>query len=1028
MIARLAPFALAIAAALSAADGARAAEGAARIEIERAFDVMRRERGYAFVFDSRLVAGKSIAFDAQDGAAALRRALEDAGLDLQQISAKTFAVREFPSPDASATPLVGAALDPPPPIDTILVLGSATVGAMTSGSRHIFDLDTDELAYLAVTSPAEAIYDLPQSLASFTPSNTALFGATAGISLADLRGLGPRRTLVLVNGRNRTQTTGGNGSIGGVDLNSIAEPFLDRIEIESLPGGARHGAGATGGVINFVTKSALSGVEGGAHAGITERGDGEELSIYALGGFNIGSIGNLTIGVNATRQEGLIGADRRFSATPYGFGAEGHRTNNPDDEFLPGYGGSYTSERGAVAGVTLANGQFAPFPGRITYYPNADGTLSPINGAIGQLYNYAAMQSIALPSDRLLGMASLTGDLSSDWRYFVEASAAISATDNALAPLPGTRSRGVDPVTGDAAVIPLSNPALPQSVRDLVVGTFGGAATGVVFDHRYVELGPRRDVIDRQYLDAAIGVETGDHGGAALSAVYRFARNKVTLVDRRRIDANRLAIALDPARCAATQGCALIDFFSAPEIPETTIDFLLAPDIRRRIVVEEHEATLSGSTPLRFSDDLEGSASAGVSISRESLKDKNHVPAGVAPIGILGGVDQAASVTTADAHLTVETPLVRSGAPFDLDGMLSLRATRSSAFDTAFNFEAGVDWRPFEGVSLFMRRHIGERTPDLIEQYSIGAPLEAAFQDPCGRSPSLQSAVVRANCTSGGPLGVSPGFAQTAPLAGGAFYGNPDLDPEQVRTAAYGVRLAVDELAPATPGRLELAATWFDFDIDRAIQSFSNVVSACYESIDFASPACGVNAMTGMPIIRRDPASEQIVGIDEVLVNAGGVNWRGLDLEMRYAVDPAFLPFLDSLWVSVLHTYTNLVRQTDSVGGVERLEGLIDHPRHRTLASIGADAGRWSFVLYGNRRGRALTSRTPVDEARVPAALYLDATARFDLNDRAYLQASVKNLTDKAPAITAFNDVGNFAPEYYDPYGRRYSLSMRLSF
>lgn len=997
--------------------------------VETILDTYREAHGYSFIFDSRLVERAMAApvdprLSPED---ALRQSLQSAGLSLRKVSAGAYAIVR--APDEPPTPFVLAGPDrDAAPIETILVIGAAPVQNATAGSRRIFDIDADELAYMSATSPAEAIYDLPQSLASFTPSNTALFGATAGISLADLRGLQPKRTMVLVNGRRRTLTTGGNGDIGGVDLNSIAEPLLERIEVESLPGGARHGPGAIAGAVNFVTRTGVDGLEGGARLGISEEGDSEEISLHALGGGEIGGIGNLTVGLNATRVEGLIGADRSFSAVPFGFARNGRKASPPDAAFLPGFGGTTTTGRGLIGGVVLADGSFAAFPNGASYLPNTDGSIERFVASLDQLHNWAASQNVVLPNDRLLGLASFSADIAAGWRVFAEAQAGLSATDNRLAPLPGVRIRGVDPVAGDAAVIPLSNPFMPQSVRDLVAASFGASATGVVYDHRYLELGPRRQQIDRRYVDLVAGVETEGDADPGLSFAYRFSHNRVVTRDADRLDRNRLQIALDAPRCAAEPGCAPVDFFTRPEISPEAIEFVVIPEIRRTIAVEEHEAVATATAPLRIKEGFDGRIDGGVEIRRTILSDRDEIPAGAAPIGYLGGADNRGSLDQIEVYADAQSPLVRAtGLPGEVDGSLAFRAARSSQSGLSLNFEAALDWRPVDGVAFFTRQHIGERPPDVLELYTVGPTLETSFLDPCGLSPARQEPVVQANCASTGPLGVTAPFVQISPLASQRFYGNPDLRPEKVRSAAYGVTLSPGEARDAL-GRLQLTATWLDFEIRDAITEFSDSLGACYLSPSFSSPACGVNPRTGAPAIIRDPVTRQVASIDGLLHNAGSLSWRGLDIELRYAAQPPFLPALDAIWISALHTYTDRVSISYADGETERLDGLIDFPRHRSLVSVGADAGRWSLVVFGSRRGEALTRRVAVPEARVPAAFYLDTTLRFDVTDRAFIQASVKNITDKEPAITAYNDVGNFAPEYYDPVGRRYALSVRVNF
>ncbi len=1007
-------------------------DSAGLIPIERALDALRRSKGFSFIFDSRLLSGKKVPVIEPSATVEsdLSDVLKSVQLRLHKVAPNAFAITgDAPEPEAPPLHVEVGRAPADPPVDTILVVGSTASMPTTTGAKRLFTIDADDLAFLGAASPAEAIYDLPQSLASFTPSNSALFGSAAGLSLADLRGLNPRRTMVLMNGRRRTLTSGGNGDIGGVDLGAFAEPFLERIEVQNAPAGARFGGGAVAGTINFVTRTGFEGVETGGRLGVSERGDSEAVMLHAIAGRTFDGAGNLTVGLAATRSEGIVGADRSFADPLYGFALDGRRSTAPGAEFLPGFGRSGLTERGLFAGVVLADGSFARFPGGASYLPGAAGAVDRFVGALDQLYDRENTQSKTLPNDQLTGIASFESQPSEQTRIFLELNAGVSTHEVSLLPLPAGRGRGIDPVAGDAAVIPLDNPFLPQSIRDIALASFGADAASLVFEHRYAELGPRKSDIDRRAIDVAAGVETDDGRGRTFSLSYRYGRNQAVTRDNARVDAVRLRAALDVTACAATAGCAPVDFFTAPEISNDALDYIVIPELRRKLTISEHEVAAAGALDLDFGDDRAGRFAAGLEFRRTSFSDRDLTPPDAAPIAYFRGENSEVHLETYDAYAQFEADLVRTGSlPGDIDGSLAARFTGSSQHDAVFNFEAGLDWRPAPGVALFARRHIGERAPDVIELFSLGPRFEQAFVDPCGLPPSRQSANVQANCASGSPLGVGPGFVQTEPLATMTIYGNPALAPEQVRSAVYGVSLSPEAWTGALQGRLELSAAWYDFKITDAVSTEEAPIAVCYASAGFSSPACGVNPRTGAPSIIRDPVTRQIESFDLILRNEAAFEWRGLDLEFRYAGEPAFLPFADLFWISALHTYTDRVISDAGTGERQRLEGLIDFPRHRTLATVGLETGAWTFVAYANRRGRVLTIRTDEPEARVPAAFYLDLTARLTLNVRTYLQAGVQNVTDLEPAITAYNDVGNFAAEFYDPVGRRYVASFRVRF
>jgi len=93
-------------------------------------------------------------------------------------------------------------------------------------------------------------------------SNSQIYtGGIGTTSSINLRGLGPDRTLVLINGRRVQGTDQQVGNTYGIqpDLNSIPQAAIDRIEVLPTGASAIYGAGAIGGVINVVLKQNYTG-------------------------------------------------------------------------------------------------------------------------------------------------------------------------------------------------------------------------------------------------------------------------------------------------------------------------------------------------------------------------------------------------------------------------------------------------------------------------------------------------------------------------------------------------------------------------------------------------------------------------------------------------------------------------------------------------------------------------------------------------------------------------------------------------
>ena len=103
-----------------------------------------------------------------------------------------------------------------------------------------------------------------------------------GVQTLSLRGLGPSRTLFLLNGR-RAGPAGVRGGVSAFDLNVLPLAAIERVEILKDGASSIYGSDAVAGVVNIITRTDDGGtVEG--YVGVPQEGGGEETRLSASWG------------------------------------------------------------------------------------------------------------------------------------------------------------------------------------------------------------------------------------------------------------------------------------------------------------------------------------------------------------------------------------------------------------------------------------------------------------------------------------------------------------------------------------------------------------------------------------------------------------------------------------------------------------------------------------------------------------------------------------------------------------------------
>ena len=221
-------------------------------------------------------------------------------------------------------------------LQQVVVTGTRRVNRTVAESES--PIDVLSVADLQRTGTSELATALGQLLPSLNFPRPSLTDASDAVRPAQLRGLSPDQTLVLIDGKRRHTTavvningTQGRGS-APVDLNTIPFAAIERVEVLRDGAAAQYGSDAIAGVINIVLKKGAKGGGVNAEVGQTDAGDGFRHTESASAGFALGDDGWVRFALENRHQQrtNRAGADTREAATEPRFGQVNNRLGDPD--------------------------------------------------------------------------------------------------------------------------------------------------------------------------------------------------------------------------------------------------------------------------------------------------------------------------------------------------------------------------------------------------------------------------------------------------------------------------------------------------------------------------------------------------------------------------------------------------------------------------------------------------------------------------------------------------------------------------
>ena len=193
---------------------------------------------------------------------------------------------------------------------TVEVTGSRIRRPDLESTVPVTSIAGESLLQQGKTNIGDTLNELPQLRSTFSQQNPGLGVGIAGLNLLDLRGLGTQRTLVLVNGRRHVAADILNNAVS-VDINTIPNDLIERVDIVTGGNSAIYGSDAIAGVVNFILRRDFQGLQVRAQAGISTPGNyGGNQYVSAMWGMNFGDgRGNITLHGEYAHQDRIFASD-----------------------------------------------------------------------------------------------------------------------------------------------------------------------------------------------------------------------------------------------------------------------------------------------------------------------------------------------------------------------------------------------------------------------------------------------------------------------------------------------------------------------------------------------------------------------------------------------------------------------------------------------------------------------------------------------------------------------------------------------
>lgn len=732
-----------------------------------------------------------------------------------------------------------------PRLQDIVVTGSRIpVPANITATSPLQLVTAQDIALAGQTDVVDVLNSLPQTVINSGidfGNHSSPLASAGGIATADLRGLGPQRTIVLVDGRRLGIGDPNTGNPNPApDLDQIPAALVERVEVVTGGASATYGSDAIAGVVNFIMKRNFEGIQLDGQYGFDQHGqhndymqdqesaagiapptgnirDGYKRNLSALAGRNFGDDnGNVTGYFIYHNQDAVPGAARDFSACP------AYSTNYfngvPTQPGVTCFGNSnsnkFVTDAGAGLPYSIVGQQFVPYP--------AVGSVPPAH------FNSASYQYAQRQDTRYLAGLSLHLTLNESVQPYLQLNFMNDRTLTAIAPS-GLFQGGNTVSSNGTYFVNCSNPLLSAQEAATICtpaqiaadrASPGSVSADLDIGRRNIEGGGRESAYEHINYRAVAGA-SGKVGAAWTYDAY-FLYYYTSLFQSNLNYLNYAAVnnALLVKRSASGQpeciiggSCVPYNIFAAGGVTADQLSYLYTPGTDSGTNSEQighADVTSQLGTYGIVSPWANDGAALNVGVEHR-LETLDFAPDAAELSGALAGYSGASvpiddKYSVSEGFLELRVPIAQ-GKPgiHDLTIDTGYRYSDYTTAGVTNTYKVEVQYAPLPDVRLRYSYDRVVRAPNLIELYTPQAygQSDAVAGDPCAPTDNgaTHAAASLAACRHtgvtaaqygngfGSSVGGSNTIVQCPGSCGQVSGGNPYLGPETADTWSLGLSL-----------------------------------------------------------------------------------------------------------------------------------------------------------------------------------------------------------------------------------------------